>query len=102
MLCTVSPGPASPSWAAVARCQVSPSREVQIAACVAWPPSAATPAARKPLDVLFSTHIPSPGSIGMMPCVAARVQDRPSGLVQMACGPTASQPPGPPASRAAG
>ena len=33
-----------------------------------------------------------------MPCVAARVQDRPSGLVQMACGPTASQPPGPPAS----
>ena len=32
----------------------------------------------------------------MMPCVAARVQDRPFGLVQMACGPTASQPPGPP------
>ena len=32
-----------------------------------------------------------------MPWVAASVQDRPSGLVQMACGPSASQPPGPPA-----
>ena len=102
MLCTVSPGPASPSCAAVLRCQVRPLREVQITACVAWPEVAATPAARKPLDVLFSTHIPSPGSIGVMPWVAASVQDRPSGLVQMACAPTASQPAGPPASRAAG
>src|SRR6516165_12279517 len=102
MLCTVSPGPASPSCAAVFRCQVTPSREVQIAACVAWFPSAATPAARNPTDVLFSTHIPSPGSIGVMPLVDASVQDKPLGLAQMACGPTASQPAGPPAIRAAG
>src|SRR5215472_4904696 len=102
MFCTVSPGPASPSCAAVFRCQVVPSREVQITACVAWFPSAATPAARNPLDVLFSTHIASPFSIGVMPLVDANVQDWPLGLVQMACGPTASQPPGPPASRAAG
>src|SRR5580692_5030158 len=102
MLCTVSPGPASPSCAAVLRCQVTPSREVQITACVAWLPVAAAPAARNPSDVLFSTHIASPFSIGVMPWVDASVQDRPFLLVQMACGPTASQPTGPPASRAAG
>src|SRR5580704_15504981 len=102
MSCTVSPGPASPSCAAVFRCQVTPSREVQITAWVAWFPSAATPAARKPPDVLFSTHMASPVSIGVMPLVDASVQAWPFGLVQMACGPTASQPRGPPASRAAG
>src|ERR1700683_814169 len=102
MLCTVSPGPASPSCAAVLRCQVTPSREVQITACVVWLPVAATPAARNPSDVLFSTHIASPFSIGAMPWVDASVQDRPFLLVQMACGPTASQPAGPPANRAAG
>ena len=32
MFSTVSPGPASPSCAAVIRCQVTPSREVQITA----------------------------------------------------------------------
>src|SRR5580692_9574798 len=89
MLCTVSPGPASPSCAAVLRCQVTPSREVQITACVAWLPVAAMPAARNPSDVLFSTHIASPFSIGVMPWVDASVQDRPFLLVQMACGPTA-------------
>src|SRR6516162_2870329 len=102
MLCTVSPGPASPSCAAVLRCQFTPFREVQITACVAWFPLAAAPAATNPTDVLFSTHIPSPGSIGVMPRAAASVQDKPFGLVQMACGPTASQPAGPPAIRAAG
>src|SRR5580692_8615401 len=102
MLCTVSPGPASPSCAAVLRCQVTPSREVQITACVAWLPVAAAPAARNPSDVLFSTHIASPFSIGVMPWVDASVQDRPFLLVQMACGPTASQPAGPPASQAPG
>ncbi len=99
---TVSPGPARPSWAAVWRCQVRPSREVHRTAWVAPWPAGARPAARKPCAVLFSTHIWSPGSCGVMPWVAARVQVVPSGLVQMACGPTASQPPGPPASRAAG
>src|SRR3984885_7875129 len=102
MLCTVSPGPASPSCAAVLRCQRTPSREVQITACGGWVPSAPTPAAMNPSDVLFSTHIASPVSIGVMPVVDASVQDWPFGLVQIDCGPTASQPPGPPASRAAG
>src|ERR1700722_19801506 len=102
MLCTVSPGPASPSCAAVLRCQLTPLREVQITACVAWCPAAPTPAAMNPSDVLFSTHIASPVSIGVMPLVDASVQDWPFGLVQIDCGPTASQPPGPPASRAAG
>src|SRR5580658_10885083 len=102
MLCTVSPGAASPSCAAVFRCQVTPLREVQITACVVLPPAVATPAARNPSEVLFRTHMLSPASIGVMPWVAASVQVRPFGLVQMACGPTASQPAGPPASRAAG
>src|SRR5271154_3158807 len=35
MFSTVSPGPASLSCAAVIRCQVTPSRDVQITACVA-------------------------------------------------------------------
>src|ERR1700683_4447638 len=55
-----------------------------------------------PSDVLFSTHISSPVRIGVMPVVDASVQDWPFGLVQIACGPTASPPPGPPARRAAG
>src|ERR1700759_1681377 len=102
MLGTVSPGPARPSCAAVIRCQVRPSREVQMTACAACPGAVATPAARKPVEVLFSTHMSSPEAIGVMPCVAASVQVSPVPEVQVACGPTASQPPGPPASRAAG
>src|SRR5208283_5445769 len=48
MLSTVSPGRASPSCAAVVRCQVTPLREVQITACVALSPTAPAPAARNP------------------------------------------------------
>jgi hypothetical protein len=55
MLATLSPGLASPSCAAVIRCQVTPSRDVQITACV-WPPFASPwPAARNPSAVLVST-----------------------------------------------
>src|ERR1700691_491424 len=81
----------------VVRCQVRPSGEVQITAWVV-PPATASPAARNPSAVLVTTQTWSPGSCGSMPCVAARVQARPFGLVQMACDPIASQPPGPPAS----
>ena len=114
MFSTVSPGLARPSWAAVIRCQVTPSRDVQITACVCLRPrrcsrprgararGGAAPAARKPSAVFVITHTESPGSCGLIPWVAARVQVRPVGLVQMACGPTATQPPGPPASSVAG
>jgi hypothetical protein len=104
MFSAVSPGPASPSCAAVIRCQVTPSRDVQITACVApcfAPFTNPVPAARKPSAVFVITHTESPGSCGVIPWVAASVQVRPLGLVQMACGPTATQPPGPPASKAA-
>ena len=110
MFSTDSPGAARPSWAAVPRRQVMPSREVQMTAWVALraadparvPGLTAVPAARKPPAVLVITHTESPGSCGLIPWVAARVQVRPVGLVQMACGPTATQPPGPPASSVAG
>ncbi len=102
MFWTVSPAAASPSCAAVIRCQVRPSAEVQITAWVASRPAAPSPAARKPLAVLVITQTASPGSWGLMPWVAASVHDSPFWLVQMACGPTASQPPGPPASSVAG
>jgi hypothetical protein len=47
MLCTASPGRARPSCSAVARCQVRPSRDVQITP-VCWPAPgpAPVPAAR--------------------------------------------------------
>src|SRR5580658_4475531 len=77
----------------VVRCQVRPSGEVQITAWVV-PPAAVSPAARYPSAVLVTTQTWSPGSCGSMPCVAARVQVRPFGLVQVACEPIASQPPG--------
>src|ERR1700685_3484105 len=101
MASTVSPGPASPSCAAVSRCQVTPLRDVHSTAC-GFPPASVEPAARKPLAGLVATHTQAPGSCGLIPLVEARVQDVPSGLVQMACGPTATQPPGPPASSVAG
>src|ERR1700691_4891426 len=101
MFLTVSPAADSPSCAAVIRCQVTPSAEVQITAWVAPRSAAADPAARNPLAVLVITHTESPGSWGLIPCVAARVQDSPFWLVQRACGPTATHPPGPPASSAA-
>src|SRR6266702_1884818 len=47
MLGTVSPGPARPSCAAVDRCQVRPSRDVQITpVCFRWPGPWPMPAAR--------------------------------------------------------
>ena len=46
MFSTRSPAAASPSCAAVMRCQVTPSGEVQITACDAPPPAAPVPAAR--------------------------------------------------------
>ena len=70
MFRTVSPGPASPSCAAVIRCQVTPSRDVQITACaVPWlaPFAAPVPAARKPSAVFVITHTESPGSCGLIP-----------------------------------
>ena len=60
------------------------------------------PAASQPVAVRVSTPTWSPESVGVMPVVRASVHDVPSVLVQMACGPTASQPPGPPASSWAG
>ncbi len=89
----------SPAWAAVTRVQWRPSRDVQItpvASAVFWP------AASQPLAVRVSKVTWSPESVGVMPVVAASVQDWASWLVQMACGPTASQPPGPPARSCAG
>src|SRR5580658_4176872 len=102
MFLTVSPAACRPSCVAVIRCQVTPSAEVQITAWVAPAPAAPVPAARNPLAVLVTTNTESPGSWGVIPCVAARVQDSPFWLVQMACGPTATHPPGPPASSGAG
>ena len=92
MLCTASPAPARPRPAAVIRCQVRPSRDVQITACVPPPAAFPLPAARKPAAVLVITHTESPGSWGDTPWVDASVHDVPSGLVQMACGPIASHP----------
>ncbi len=94
-----------PSWtgsrasAAVIRVQRRPSRDVQIT-----PVASATfwPAASQPLAVRVSTWTWSAESVGVMPVVAVSVQDWASGLVQMACGPTASQPPVPPARSWAG
>src|SRR5580704_18481554 len=100
MASTVSPGPASRRCAAVSRCQVTPLRDVHSTAC-GLPLASLEPAARKPCAVLVTTHTESPGSCGLIPFVEARVQDVPSGLVQTARGPTATQPPGPPASSVA-
>src|SRR5580693_7418750 len=85
----------------VVRCQVRPLGEVQTTAWVVPPPAGASPAARNPSAVLVTTHTWSPGDCGSMLWVAARVQVSPLGLVQVACWPIASQPPGPPASRPA-
>jgi hypothetical protein len=62
MFWAVSPGAASPSCAAVIRCQVTPSAEVQITAWVAPRPACPSPAARNPAAVLVITHTASPGS----------------------------------------
>src|SRR5581483_1532631 len=80
----------------ICRCQFRPSGEIHTTPwlCASEPP------ARKPVAVLVTTQTWSPGT-WLTPCAAASFHDLPSWLVQIACGPTASQPPGPPASSGA-
>ena len=98
------PAPAArPSCAASSRCQLIPlaERKTTGLACASSPPGTFDPAAMKPAAVRFRTLIWSPGRSGS-PAVEASVQVRPSGLVQIAPGPRATQAPWPPAtSRAA-
>ena len=90
-----------PTSAAVIRCHVMPSCETHTRPW--FPPPAAWPwpPATNPVEVLVRTKTWSPGSRGSIPCVAASVHDRPFWLVQITCGPHASQPVGPAAIRSA-
>ena len=74
------------------RCQCRPSGDVQITAV---PSAGFCPAARKPLPVAVRTESWSPASDGTMLADEASVHDWPVALVQVASGPTASQPCGP-------
>src|SRR5271165_1714532 len=92
MLPTVSPGPASPSCAAVVRCQVTPLREVQITACVALSPTAPAPAASHPpgppasrVAAYPSGACPPPGAR-----TGARCQDSPPSIDTKNCWRTVS------------
>ena len=89
----------SRAWAAVSRSQCRPSGDVQTTPV---PSAGFWPAARYPVAVRISRCTWSPESVGVMPVVRASVQDRPSVLVQMASGPTASQPWGPAVTSCAG
>ena len=101
MFCAVAPATVSPSCEAVMRCQFTPSRDIQITAWCPPPLAVPLPAARNPSGVFATTSMLSPGSCGLIPWVAASVQDWPVWLVQTACGPSAIHPAGPPAIRMA-
>src|SRR5271170_577396 len=77
------------------RCQVIPLADRKTTGVLP-----ADPAAMKPAAVRLTTLIWSPGRRGS-PAVEARVQVRPSGLVQIDEGPRATQAPGPPATNRA-
>ena len=89
---------ASPSCPASSRRQLIPSADRKITGLAfAWsPPGTFAPTAMKPAAVRASSLIWSPGRSGI-PAEVVSVQVRPSGLVQIEPGPSATHLPWPPA-----